>query len=58
MRHDPAAPPPVPGAAEAQAAAAQEELAGDRLRSAHADLQKQMEQLKTEQPSSVFLTGD
>ena len=39
-----------------QAAAAQEEI--ERLRSAHADAQKRMEQLTAEPPSSVFLTGD
>ena len=49
-------PPPAPGAAEKQAAAAQEEI--ERLRSAHADAQKRMEQLTAEPPSSVFLTGD
>ena len=52
----PAAPPPAPGAAEKQAAAAQEEI--ERLRSAHADAQRRMEQLTAEPPSSVFLTGD
>ena len=49
-------PPRAPAAAEEQAAAAQEEI--ERLRSAHADARKRMEQLTAEPPSSVFLTGD
>ncbi len=52
----PAAPPRAPAAAEEQAAAMQEEI--ERLRSAHADAQKRMEQLTAEPPSTVFLTGD
>ena len=45
-------PPPAPDDA-------QENLAKiESLRSAHADAQTRMEQLTTEPPSSVFLTGD
>ena len=45
-------PPPAPGAAEELDAEV------ERLRSAHAAAQKEMEQLTADPPSSVFLTGD